>query len=70
MATDQKATGVLGAHEGLHGSHMVLTMFDEHCLQHDFTQAHPVLITAAEKASEAIADFYQAVGNVRHRLED
>lgn len=70
MTTDYKAIGSLGAHEVLHGSHMVQTLFDEHCVNHDFTQAHPDLAAAAEKASEAIADFYQLVGNRRHRMDD
>ncbi len=64
------ATGVLGAHVVLLGSHMVLTLFDEHCVNHDFTQAHPDLVAAAEKASEAIAEFYQLVGDRRHRTYD
>ena len=54
-------------HELLHGVYLTQRMLDNAAdceLYEDLYEQHPELRKAFEKASEALGDFYQAIGNL------
>jgi hypothetical protein len=63
------ATGPFSAHEALDRAHLAATFFDEHVAQHPFVRANPKLRRAADRLAGQLADFYQAVGAERFRIE-
>src|SRR5205085_1276990 len=52
------------AHEALDRSHLVTAFFSDFVADHPFVQNHPKLKREAERLSEAMAGFYQAVGQI------
>ena len=52
-------------HEVLHTASIIENMFDTHIVEHVAVSQSSVLKEAAEKASQALHDFYQLVGTLR-----
>lgn len=51
-------------HEALHLAHVFGRTIDEHLIQHPTVLLHPHLYAIASKAGYALAELYQAIGNV------
>lgn len=58
------ARGALGIHEALHTTHVFGDMIDRHLAEHPVVLLHPHLYALASKAGMALAELYQAVGNL------
>jgi hypothetical protein len=53
----------LSAHEVMHSASIIMLMFEEHCAERvDSLGVDTATIVAAKKASQALFDFYQAMG--------
>lgn len=50
------------AHEVLHTSSILASMFDDYIAGHKYTQSDRELATAARRLSERLHEFYQLVG--------
>lgn len=49
-------------HEALHTSHVLMSTWAEHIVDHSYIQTHPELLLLAEKAHGAMMEVYQAIG--------
>ena len=58
------ATSALSIQEALHLAHVFGDMADRHLIEHPVVLLHPHLFALASKAGEALADLYQAIGNI------
>lgn len=56
------APGTHGCHEALHMAHVLTAMVDEQLCMHPAITQRPEWLALAEKACEALADLYQAIG--------
>lgn len=48
-------------HEVVHGSHIILCMFDDYIATHPYVIENKILEEKAEKISELLMDFYKSV---------
>lgn len=59
------APGSFGCHEALHTASILQAVLDDHLLDHPAVVLDPECFALASRASEALAELYQAIGE-RH----
>lgn len=63
------APGTFGCHEALHMAHVLSEVVEERLAQHPAVRLVPEWKALADRAVEALADLYQAIG-ARHLSPD